>query len=1440
MIKKYGHGQVNRAGKDSWAPIHLAVANSHLEAVKVLIDYSVNVNKPLNTKYDKMTPLMLAAANGDMNMVKYLVRFAKIENKDRYKRTALTHSIINGNAHVASYLLSLGSDANSVDSSGNSNLHYACAYGWWFCMKVLLDAGANPNASNEWKLTPLSAAFLKGNSGIGRYLSTLPGVDLEVKDDKGRTIILNMLTDNEEGLTTAKLDEIKAFINEYKADPNCVDNDGKTALHYIATIKPQHNENRKIFFQNVKSLQLFFLEQNVSPIITDKFNVTPLQTALENKFMDNSNENLTFPFTRISSILKSMLKETKSGKYLSLENARIMMKGFFNAIDIKYMKQFYEIYKSLMEIMTLIDNGNLTFLDEICESGEGNQMVCWTVFSNLCQVYSSLTTNSLNNEDKNKEKSLEQLLDIYTSFHADVHPKLSFEINEKESFHCLLTTCAAKDDFKALHYLLKADNLDVNVVSHTGFDALYLLIQSGDVNVVKEILDRGADLNRLRVIKDNKGKVSDQDTPLLFSITLGQPDIVELLLSKGSDVHTKQSFGVSAIHKATISYASNRVKSRFKVVQSLLDHGADINECDDKKRTPLHIAVNLSNDSSDFSMELEMLLLRRGACIAATDIRGRTPLHYAFVKVGQHDVTTAIDPIQIVSALVENMSIENITVQDTFGASALHYASLRGSTVCILLLLQKGAVIESRDNHNQTPICYAAMGKHDGSALMLIQRDANLNVTMRKGDSLFQAILLNDWLGLTYIALNKMEKFGMKYVDAIEVALHLQKLQFAKTLINKIVDQSKLLEYGSKRRNLMSVFAYETKRSTMNSGLENVDDLYEMLVSAGVNSSEKDKYGCNPLHYAFVNNNQSLVSLLFKRESVLKDLTTRTTTGRTMLAASIWSLSKFDSLDIANIEFLISLAVDVNEKFKVPCFTFATGNPNMMLTRENFVQSDEGQASNEDISLTALHLAVLKEDKTLIKCLLGSSADTSIEDSRGITPLSYALKTNNDEIFNLLLKNENSVVDFTVLKHAIVLDLDIDSSPSFDNEKLFQKLYKNFSLEEHQAVELQNLAFKHGAISILNSMNKKYSYDTNLKDIKGFAMDIDKVNFDKDSQNMLQEINSKLKPEDSPIKKVSPPDGCVVKEGNIFKNCDILMNKVDVNCGRWGMYNFYRMQIWKDAYKDLWILFTNWGRIDRWSSGQYQNTPFSNPEEAEEEFRKIFKAKSGNNWDELDNFENKNGKYRLVKKELINRVKREDIYFDLKTSKDYELPDDIAYMVKDISNIGMIKTAFSSFGKVDTDSLPFGRIDRESLLKARTILVDIIEPSIKAKDKLGYNVDNDKSAKFQDLMQKISTYSSEYFFLVPSDGYAYEKVPPIENEWDLKEQKQRLEYLIDISYTEKLLLGAMYKRREIHPLDYIYAGLQCNLKQLDLNGLEAKLIKKYIDQSRGSKKYKVI
>ena len=63
------------------------------------------------------------------------------------------------------------------------------------------------------------------------------------------------------------------------------------------------------------------------------------------------------------------------------------------------------------------------------------------------------------------------------------------------------------------------------------------------------------------------------------------------------------------------------------------------------------------------------------------------------------------------------------------------------------------------------------------------------------------------------------------------------------------------------------------------------------------------------------------------------------------------------------------------------------------------------------------------------------------------------------------------------------------------------------------------------------------------------------------------------------------------------------MFKIDAAYGAWGMYNFYRMQLWKEKSKDLFILFTNWGRIGEYG-GQFQNTPFGNSEQAIEEFEK--------------------------------------------------------------------------------------------------------------------------------------------------------------------------------------------------------------------------------------------
>ena len=93
-----------------WKYLTTFIANinklGNLKCVEVLLQYEVDVSKPLNVSFDKMTPLMLAAAKDDIQMVKLLVEKgrAKIEKPDKFKKTALIHAVMNGSAKVSLYM----------------------------------------------------------------------------------------------------------------------------------------------------------------------------------------------------------------------------------------------------------------------------------------------------------------------------------------------------------------------------------------------------------------------------------------------------------------------------------------------------------------------------------------------------------------------------------------------------------------------------------------------------------------------------------------------------------------------------------------------------------------------------------------------------------------------------------------------------------------------------------------------------------------------------------------------------------------------------------------------------------------------------------------------------------------------------------------------------------------------------------------------------------------------------------------------------------------------------------------------------------------------------------------------------------------------------------------------------------------------------------------
>lgn len=59
-------------------------------------------------------------------------------------------------------------------------------------MRVLLDAGAQVNVTNDWKLTPFGTAFLKGHVGLCDQLLALYSkqIDINFRTEDGETLVM--------------------------------------------------------------------------------------------------------------------------------------------------------------------------------------------------------------------------------------------------------------------------------------------------------------------------------------------------------------------------------------------------------------------------------------------------------------------------------------------------------------------------------------------------------------------------------------------------------------------------------------------------------------------------------------------------------------------------------------------------------------------------------------------------------------------------------------------------------------------------------------------------------------------------------------------------------------------------------------------------------------------------------------------------------------------------------------------------------------------------------------------------------------------------------------------------------------------------------------------------------------------------------------------------
>jgi ankyrin repeat protein len=320
-------GMVSTRDKTSMTPIAYACRYGHVEAVKTLIEFKAKLN--VGCGQDRLTPLGWAATYGHYELTEYLLSIkARVLGKDKFQRTPLIMAVRNGHTKIASLLLQNGSEWDHHDSSMNTALHYAAAYGWMDCINLLLKLGSDVNAQNSWKISPINIAMLKNHIGCVKRFLEEPNVDVNGKDDKGRTLLmLSLLILDDESY------DFIAYLLSKGADPNIADLEGQASLHYIAKYNlrgtdEQGKQSRIVYKRQVeiqKKIAQLLIQNKAELSLKDKNEQTafsvclekdnaPLLEFLKDKVSINNEPQLFFAFkekifnVEYQQILESLIK----------------------------------------------------------------------------------------------------------------------------------------------------------------------------------------------------------------------------------------------------------------------------------------------------------------------------------------------------------------------------------------------------------------------------------------------------------------------------------------------------------------------------------------------------------------------------------------------------------------------------------------------------------------------------------------------------------------------------------------------------------------------------------------------------------------------------------------------------------------------------------------------------------------------------------------------------------------------------------------------------------------------------------------------------------------------------------------------------------------------------------------------------------------------------
>ncbi|XP_072932093.1 ankyrin repeat domain-containing protein 27-like [Epargyreus clarus] len=376
-----------------------------------------------------------------------------VTSRDSHGLTPLHMACIHGKAAVVEILIDIGAEIDATDLNECTSLHYAAARGHQNALLLLLHSGANINKQNIEKNTPIHLAVNNGHLSCVKALIYFA--------EHGRKKI-NLNCANESGNTPLHMaskwgyEGIAKILIENGAEPSLQNRHNKTAFDYA------HN------------LKILHVLKSCTPSLYEYIHITNTDVKTLNCKPDNP---------------------------VTLKLQKITMKSN----DPNNASKVVENLKRIERILQAISYGDV-------------KLACF--YMNIkYENYSNSSTESTN--------SCHPLCECASCMRKCENNMLDFDINFCDLNGFTALHCAARYGLDELCNILILNNANVNSTNKKGQTPLHLASLHNKSQVISLLLDHGAFINAMDVAGN---------TPLHDASEMGNIGACKTLLSYNPDI----------------------------------------------------------------------------------------------------------------------------------------------------------------------------------------------------------------------------------------------------------------------------------------------------------------------------------------------------------------------------------------------------------------------------------------------------------------------------------------------------------------------------------------------------------------------------------------------------------------------------------------------------------------------------------------------------------------------------------------------------------------------------------------------------------------------------------------------------------------------------------------------------------------------------------------